>query len=83
MSKKEFFELVPTITKAYYEKQSSMGLLKFKWRYLFNLKLIKRFLSHWRGYSKEFLLKFKKQIELWFKEKSTEAAREGVSFNAK
>ena len=50
-------EIAPMIREEYKKCNYRHGQLKVKWRYLLNPKLIKRFLSNWRGFSREFLFR--------------------------
>ena len=54
-------EIVPKIREEYKKCNYRHGMLKFKWQYLLNPKLIKRFLSNWRGFSKEFLYRLEQK----------------------
>lgn len=61
MSQEEFEKIVPEIVQEYQRCNYRHGQLKFRWNYLLNPQLIKRFLINWRGFSKEFLNRFKRK----------------------
>jgi len=61
MTYKEFRKMIPEIQEEYKKCNYRHGQLKVKWRYLLNPNLIKRFLSNWRGFSKEFLYRLKQK----------------------
>ncbi len=61
MSKQEFEKMIPEIVEEYRRCNYSRGQLKIKLRYLFNPGLIKRFLTNWKGFSKEFLFRIKQK----------------------
>ena len=61
MSKEEFKKILPLIEEEYRQCNYSRGAPKIKLRYLFNKNLIKRFLSNWKGYSKEFIFRIKQK----------------------
>ncbi len=61
MSKEEYRKILPEIIEEYRKCNYSRGQIKIKWRYLFNKNLIRRFLTNWRGFSKEFIFRIRQK----------------------
>ena len=61
MTWEEFLKIKPEIVQEYQRCNYRHGQLKFKWQYLLNPQLIKRFMKNWRGFSHEFVNRFKRK----------------------
>jgi len=78
---REFFneKMAPLIREEYKKCNYRHGQLKIKWQYMLNPLLIKRFLSNWKGFSREFV--FRLQQKYGKKEKVPETGFEETAKN--